>query len=303
MSGLERRTVMARLGAGPVEYRLDGYGEAAVVVFHGGHLRAGLPLGAAEDVFTALGYRLLAPSRPGYGRTPLQTGRAPNPSGFADVTAELCRHLGIDQVAAVVGISGGGPTAIAMAARHPELAQRLILESAVGFLPWPNTGRTGRVVVTIPFAAGIERVTWGAVRALLRFAPKIGLRVLLGGLSTKPAGEVVAGLSAEQQATVVALLSRMRSGRGFTNDLRELRRRPDVTPEVAQPTLVIASRQDGAVPFAHAQSLLAGIEGAELVVSQSDGHMIWFASDYPVIADKIRSFLRSGVGSPHPAPP
>jgi hypothetical protein len=55
------------------------------------------------------------------------------------------------------------------------------------------------------------------------------------------------------------------------------------------------------VPFAHAESLLAGIEGAELVVSQSDSHLIWFASDYPMIADKIRSFLVSG--SPQPATP
>jgi pimeloyl-ACP methyl ester carboxylesterase len=292
---------MAWLGAGPVEYRLEGHGEATVMVFHGGHMRAGLTLGADEGIFTALGYRVLVPSRPGYGRTTLQTGRAPTPTGFADVTAELCQHLGIDQVAAVVGISGGGPTAIAMAARHPELAKRLILESAVGFLPWPNTSRPGRVVATIAFAAGIEQATWGAVRALLRLAPTIGLRALLGGLSTRPAGQVLAGLSAEQRATLVALFSRMRSGRGFTNDLRDLGRRPDVTPEVAQPTLVIASRQDAAVPFAHAESLLAGIEGAELVVSQSDSHLIWFASDYPMIADKIRSFLVSG--SPQPATP
>lgn len=154
------------------------------------------------------------------------------------------------------------------------------------------------MVATIAFAAGIEQATWGAVRVLLRLAPAIGLRALLGGLSTKPAGEVLAGLSAEQRATLVALFSRMRSGRGFTNDLRDLRRRPDANPEVAQPTLVIASRQDGAVPFAHAESLMAGIQGAELVVSNSDSHLIWFASDYPVIADKIRSFLVSGIGSP-----
>jgi hypothetical protein len=40
-----------------------------VVIFHGGHVRAGLALG--EEVFAEAGYTLLVPSRPGYGRTPL----------------------------------------------------------------------------------------------------------------------------------------------------------------------------------------------------------------------------------------
>jgi pimeloyl-ACP methyl ester carboxylesterase len=59
---------------------------------------------------------VLAPSRPGYGRTPVSTGTSV--TGFADVTRTLCAHLGITRLAAVVGTSGGGPTAVAMAA-HP----------------------------------------------------------------------------------------------------------------------------------------------------------------------------------------
>ncbi|MFC7641943.1 alpha/beta fold hydrolase [Streptosporangium lutulentum] len=59
-------------------------------------------------------------------------------AAFADVTAELCRDLGVGRLAAVVGISAGGRTALAMAARHPHLVERLILQSAVGFLPWPD---------------------------------------------------------------------------------------------------------------------------------------------------------------------
>lgn len=56
----------------------------------------------------------------------------------ADVTAALCAHLGIREVTAVVGVSGGAPTAVAMAARHPAFVERLILQSAVGPLPWPD---------------------------------------------------------------------------------------------------------------------------------------------------------------------
>ena len=69
---LVRPTAMAFLPAGRVEYRLDRRGDAVVVVFHGGHVRAGLAVG--EEVFAAAGCTILAPSRPGYGRTPLSTG-------------------------------------------------------------------------------------------------------------------------------------------------------------------------------------------------------------------------------------
>jgi hypothetical protein len=40
-----------------------------VVIFHGGHVQAGLALG--EEVVAEAGYTPLVPSRPGYGRTPL----------------------------------------------------------------------------------------------------------------------------------------------------------------------------------------------------------------------------------------
>jgi len=59
-------------------------------------------------------------------------------AGFTDVVRALCAHLGITKLAAVVGISGGGPSAVTMAARHPELVERLILHSAVGWVPWPD---------------------------------------------------------------------------------------------------------------------------------------------------------------------
>ena len=281
--GFERPTEVAQLEAGPVEYRLESHGADTVVVFHGGHMRAGLPLG--EDVFTEAGYSVLAPSRPGYGRTPVHTGTSP--AGFADVTAQLCDHLGIDRVAAVVGISAGGRTAVAMAARHDQRVSRLILESAVGFLPWPD--RRTRTGANIAFTARTEKATWAALRLLLRVAPSVGLRLLTRDLSTKPTSEVLAALRDDERAALVALYSQMRSGAGFLNDLRSF---DAARPEpIKQPTLLIASRNDKAVPITHAQSLASAIPHAELLVSQADSHLVWFGSDYPVIADKIRAFL------------
>jgi homoserine acetyltransferase len=48
----------------------------------------------------------------------------PSPAAYTDAVRALCERLGITRVAAVVGISGGGPTAVAMAANHPDLVER-----------------------------------------------------------------------------------------------------------------------------------------------------------------------------------
>src|SRR5436189_1615734 len=80
----------------------------------------------------------------------------------------------------------------------------------------------------------------------------------------------------------------MRSGRGFLNDLRGA---ADVTAQVTQPVLIVASRQDGGVPFGHAEALAASLPQAELVESGASSHFIWFGDDYPAIAETIRQFL------------
>jgi pimeloyl-ACP methyl ester carboxylesterase len=80
----------------------------------------------------------------------------------------------------------------------------------------------------------------------------------------------------------------MRSGRGFRNDLRPT---PDVTAQIEQPTLVIATRTDLGVPFAHAESLARTIRHATLVESHAHSHFVWLSNDWPPIAARIRAFL------------
>lgn len=282
MPDLVRPTTVACLPAGQVEYRLERRGAAVVVVFHGGHVRAGLALG--EEVFAAAGCTVLAPSRPGYGRTPLSTGRSVE--RYTDVVRALCAELGIARVAAVVGVSGGGPTAATMAARHADLVDRLIMISAVGWLPYPD--RWTRLGSHLVFAVGAEAVTWAGIHALARRAPGVCLRLMMSSLSTRPAGEVVAALRAEDRDLLLALFAQMRSGRGFRNDLRPT---PDVTARIDQPTLVIATRTDGGVPFAHAQSLASTIRNAQLIESRAHTHLVWLGPDWPAIAERIRLFL------------
>ena len=278
----DRTTTTVTLGTGVIEYRFEQRPGPTVLIFHGGHLNAGLALG--EEEFTAGGYSVLVPSRPGYGRTPLSTG--PTVDRFTDAIRELCEHLGLDRLAAVVGVSGGGPTAVTTAVRHPDLVERLILISAVGPLPFPT--RVVRAGSHVVFARRTEGVTWAVLRTILHRAPDLGVRMLLGGLSVLPWRTVVSRLDAEDRRTLIGLFTRMRSGAGFIHDLTPV---PDLAGEVGQPTLVIATRNDGAVGFAHAEALTAAIRHSRLIESHADTHFVWFGPDWPEVGGRIRAFL------------
>jgi pimeloyl-ACP methyl ester carboxylesterase len=70
------------------------------------------------------GHQVIAISRPGYLRTPLSSGETPEQQ--ADLYAALLDTLGIQRVI-VYGASGGGPSALAFAARHPARTRALIM--------------------------------------------------------------------------------------------------------------------------------------------------------------------------------
>ncbi|QFG24123.1 alpha/beta fold hydrolase [Actinomadura sp. WMMB 499] len=285
----EPPTRLLDLAAGAVEYRLEERGPRTVLMLHGGHMRAGIALG--EDVFADAGCTVLAVSRPGYGRTPVTTGTTPD--GFADVLAGLCAELGTGSLAAVVGQSAGGPTALALAARHPDLVERLILQSAVGLPPWPD--RRTRLAAAAAFHPRTEAATWALVRTLARRAPGLALRLLLPDLTSRPTGEVLSGLGDADRNVLLGLFGRMRSGSGFRNDVRVMAA-PDgarraAAAEVRRPTLVIASRDDGSVPYSHALSLAEAIPDARLVTSGASSHMIWLGDGYRDVAAAITAFL------------
>ncbi len=72
--------------------------------------------------------RVIAPEQQGHGRT-ADVDRPFTYEQMADDTAELLRHLEIDE-ADVIGYSMGGGIALQMAIRHPALVRKLVVASA-----------------------------------------------------------------------------------------------------------------------------------------------------------------------------
>jgi pimeloyl-ACP methyl ester carboxylesterase len=281
-------TRLAATASGPVEYRLTGAGPQTVLVLHGGHLSAAVPLG--ESDLLELGLRILAVSRPGYGRTPVTT--ASTRTEFADVVAQLCRHLEIDRLTAVVGMSHGGPSAVALAAGHPELVEGLILESAVSSLPWPEGAtRVGAYLGLNPWTAPL---TWRLIGMLARWAPEVFLRTMLGALSTGSGSRVLADLGVADRVEVLALLRSMRASRGFLHDILQSAD-PSLETRVQCPTLIIASHEDGQVAPRHAEHLHRYIHGASLIWSHAPSHLIWFGSSAHERTDALKRFIAEAV--------
>lgn len=86
---------------------------------------------AAKD----LGFRVIAPDRPGMGLSDLDPAR--KLTDWPDVVAELADQLGIERFA-VVGASGGGPYALACGWKIPTRLNGVAIVSSIGPLDIPG---------------------------------------------------------------------------------------------------------------------------------------------------------------------
>ena len=111
---------------GPVELSISKGTGPVILHIHGSP-------GGYDQVFGLdKKYKVLSPSRPGYLRTPITSGKTPEEQ--ADLYKALLEELEIDSVI-VWGSSGGGPSAIEFAIKYPESTRGLIaFEALTG--PW-----------------------------------------------------------------------------------------------------------------------------------------------------------------------
>jgi pimeloyl-ACP methyl ester carboxylesterase len=87
---------IGQTSVGKIEYRLEGNGSPVALVLNGGHSShcdSPIPF---MSLLIDQGFRVLIPSRPGYGKTPSSTGR--KAESFADALIELFDSLQIEKV-------------------------------------------------------------------------------------------------------------------------------------------------------------------------------------------------------------
>jgi pimeloyl-ACP methyl ester carboxylesterase len=275
------QTEIATVEGNPIEYRRAGTKRRVALVLHGGHMSAACRFG--EETFLDAGLGVLVVSRPGYGRTAAAAG--PSAPEFVARLARLLADQRLE-VAAAVGISLGARSALTLAAFYPALVPRVVLMCPVSFRPWP-VGRT-RQVAWLAFNPLLQALTWGTVQPLLRRDPDRYLPRVVADLSTLPGTDVVERLGRDRAATIEFLLS-CRSGHGFWIDLRPP---TDVAADVRQPTLILASRQDGSVSMEHPEHLAATVPHARLVEVVTPSHLLWLGEGAEGTRSALTDFIR-----------
>jgi pimeloyl-ACP methyl ester carboxylesterase len=265
-----RRVCVAEFGA------RDGF---PVIALHGTP-GSRLKYAAADSTATSLGLRLISPDRWGYGGTDAHA--RPSLSEYARDVRALADMLGLGRFA-VIGISGGGPYALGVAAQLGSRVTRLALVAPVG--PISETPRREmrpfhrfcfRVLPRIP---GGTRLVFRAYRRLLQVAP--GAAISVATFRTARADIELAAAADVRGRLAATFREGLRPGAsGPVIDLRLFSRAWDVDPaDVATPTRLWLGADDRNVPQFAVRSLARKIRQAELTVLGGEGHL-WVLRNY-----------------------
>lgn len=273
LASLDEQAETLETDLGVIQVAREGTGPT-VLAIHGGP--GGFDQGLAfSGHFLSAGCEVVAPSRPGYLRTPLASGRSPEQQ--ADLLAAMLESLGIDRVA-VAGVSSGGPSAVHFAARHPTMTSALLLDACV-LMPLEQAfSRLERAMF------GSRLGVWCAYQLAVR-RPRAVAAVMADsfstGLSKKQMKEAAAWIRADPERLHVASeLTTMVAPRDFrqpglaNDEANEVRLPPLPFDRVQAPTMIAHGANDGLVPLSHSQHAADRIDGAELWLVEEGHHAL-----------------------------
>jgi pimeloyl-ACP methyl ester carboxylesterase len=256
-----------------------------VLCFHGSPSSRLEPLLIGEDVFVRLGLRIIAPDRPGMGRSSFQPHR-----GFSDWPVDvvaLADSLGLDKFS-VLGLSGGGVYVAACAARIPERLHSAVIVSGAWRMDQPRL--LARLHV-------MTRLTW----RLAKHAPML-LRLLLRSMAAT-AGKDLAQMKnilpqpdydafespGRYEAFGYILREAMRQGpKGATWDMRLYVHPLDVRlQDIRIPLQVFHGEKDENVPIALVREALASLPTAKLTTYPHEAHVSTLCNRFDDIAKAL----------------
>jgi pimeloyl-ACP methyl ester carboxylesterase len=247
-------STVVQTAKGPIEYADIGHGPP-VLITHGDP-------GGYDQVYQVLKlqhaengtFRYIVPSRPGYLRTPLSVGKTPREQ--AEAFAALLDVLKIEKIA-VIGGSGGGPSAIEFAALYPERCVALVLEAAITMkivAPTP-----GFAEATIKNTVGYDFSFW-----LLK-------NQFVAGLQAKdPNDPEITAIATAILNSAVPYAKRKDGWDNDTEQWSELSNLP--LASIRCPTLILQGTADQNVPPAQAELAHSQIARSKLVTLPGQDH-------------------------------
>jgi pimeloyl-ACP methyl ester carboxylesterase len=285
---IETGSRIATTRCGPIEYAEVGQGSPVLLVHGaGGGFDQGLDLGAG---LARAGFRVIAPSRFGYLRTPLPADATAEAQ--ADGHACLLDALGVAR-AAVMGVSAGGPSALQLALRHPERTTALVLLVPAAYSPRPAAAAAPRASRATLFVFDTALRSDFLFWAGSKLAPSFFTRAVLG---TPPA--LVASAPPAEQARVRTVLDHILPvtprRAGLVNDATIVSSlaRYDLE-KLAAPTLAISTADDFYGTYAGARYTAEHAPHGRFVGYPTGGHML--VGREAAVEAEIVGFLRAAA--------
>jgi pimeloyl-ACP methyl ester carboxylesterase len=282
--GLATNSELLAIPNGRIEVASVGEG-APVLVCHGTLAGYDQGLGIAS-LFMGHGYRFLAVSRAGYLRSDLETGSTGETQ--ADSYTQLLDVLDIPSVA-VIGVSGGGPSALQFALRYPDRCWGVVMISAINQLP-PPLPRVMEILMGAQGVMGRFDFLWWLFYRYALSASMVLKGVKPGSLSQvrQDRGKMKILKAMYRPAATTSLRIA-----GVTNDDRQIQNLPTHPPKgLTSPLLVVHSPNDPMVPYVHAEALAQVTPGARLVTVEEGGH-VGFIVQKELVVPEVINFLDS----------
>ena len=269
-----------RTKKGTVEFTSKGTGFPILFV-HGGHSSCNETL--FHKGFDTKKFRLITPSRPGYGKTPLSN--LVTAKDTAELFIALLDELNIKSVI-LVGISAGGLAAIELASNFPDRVEKLILISAVT-KKWMSSEDIIYQKAKKLFSPSIEKYSWGLFRFFYSLFPRMMAKTMFKELSIFQPIDI----NKDEIAELHSMIRLQRSYDGFKNDLDQ-NIGQNVITEIISPTLILHSSNDNSVNIAHAKNAHSKIKKSTLKIYDNKwGHLLWLGQESRIPIEDTLKFI------------
>ena len=232
--------------------------------------------GWVEDARTR-GIRLICYERPGYGRSTRQPGRTV--ASAANDVAAIAKGLALKRLL-VWGVSGGGPAALACAARLPGLVEAAAALGSIA--PYPAEGLdycAGMGADNVAdFKAALEggethrRAAEASAAKLLRADPETLVQALRSLLCPADAAVLTTDFAEFVLRSVREGIGQSRDGM-IEDDMAHITPWGFELSDIRIPVLLVHGEQDQFVPVSHSRWLAAKIPSAETRFLAEDGHL------------------------------
>jgi pimeloyl-ACP methyl ester carboxylesterase len=259
-----------------LDVRVSGPADGVPLVYHHGTPGAFTPVRALERAAHARGLRLVATSRPGYGGSSRHPGRS-----VADVaadTAAVVAAVGAERCL-VAGWSGGGPHALACAARLNAAAAVLIIAGVAPCdadgLDWLAGMGADNVAEFSAAAGGEDKLRPYLLRAReqLKDVTAADIVASLDNLLPDVDRAVLTGEFGEDLATSFREALRTGVDGWLDDDLAFTKPWGFGLEEITVPTMIWQGTADLMVPFAHGKWLASRLPAASAHLEQAEGHL------------------------------